>query len=137
MLLLSTALVLVFGSVTLLVHDKVFIQWKMTVLDWLFALAFAIAPYFGGQTLVQRLMGDKVTLASQQWHTLNRMWIGYFTVMGAINVYVLYNFDEATWVNFKMFGTLGLTLAFVVIQGLWLSTKLSKHDTETPPTSDL
>lgn len=136
MLLISTALVLVFGCVTLLVHDKVFIQWKMTVLDWLFALAFAVAPYFGGQTLVQRLMGEQVTLPSQHWRTLNRMWIWYFVFMGGLNVYVMYNFDEATWVNFKMFGTLGLTLAFVVVQGIWLTSKMPKNDDDSTPPSD-
>jgi intracellular septation protein len=126
MLLASTALVLVFGSVTLLVHDKAFIQWKMTILDGLFALAFLLAPYFGGQTLVQRLMGAQITLPPQHWRTLNWMWIIFFVVMGALNVYVIYTFDEATWVNFKMFGTLGLTLVFVILQGLWLSSKLPK-----------
>ncbi|MGC3980171.1 MAG: septation protein A [Steroidobacteraceae bacterium] len=128
MVLLSAALVLVFGSVTLLVHDKAFIQWKLTVLDWLFALAFLIAPYFGGQTLVQRLMGSQLQLAEQHWRVLNRMWIVFFIFMGALNVYVIYHYDEATWVNFKMFGTLGLTVVFVILQGIWLSGKLPKDD---------
>jgi intracellular septation protein len=128
MLLLSTVLVLVFGSVTLLVHDKAFIQWKLTVLDWLFALGFILAPYFGGQTLVQRLMGAQITLPAQHWRTLNWMWIVFFTLMGALNVYVIYHYDEATWVNFKLFGTTGLTIVFVIIQGLWLSGKLPKDD---------
>jgi len=132
MLLLSTLLVLVFGSVTLLVHDKAFIQWKLTVLDWLFALGFAIAPYFGGQTLVQRLMGSQLTLSDAQWRMLNRMWIVFFAFMGALNVYVIYHYDEATWVNFKLFGTMGLTVAFVVIQGIWLSGKLPKDAAGKP-----
>lgn len=126
MLLLSTALVLVFGSVTLLVHDKAFIQWKLTVLDWLFALGFLLAPYFGGQTLVQRLMGSQLSLPERHWRTLNWMWIVFFTAMGALNVYVIYHYDEATWVNFKLFGTTGLTVVFVVIQGIWLAGKLPK-----------
>lgn len=124
MVLLSTVLVLVFGTVTLLVRDKAFIQWKLTILDWLFAVAFVLAPYFGGQTLVQRLMGSQLTLTAAQWRTLNWMWIVFFTFMGAVNVYVIYNHDEATWVNFKLFGTIGLTVLFVIIQGLWLSRKL-------------
>ncbi len=126
MLLASTALVLVFGSVTLLVHNKAFIQWKLTVLDWLFALAFIIAPYFGGKTLVQRLMGEQLQLADAHWRTLNWMWIAFFILLGAVNVYVIYNYDEAAWVNFKMFGTLGATLVFVVLQGIWLAGKLPK-----------
>ena len=132
MLLVSTALVLVFGSVTLLVHDPVFIKWKMTVLDWLFALAFVLAPRFGGQTLVQRLMGAQVTLPEQHWVTLNLMWIVFFILMGGLNVYVLYHYDEATWVNFKLFGTMGLTIVFVIIQGIWLSGKMPKDDDSAP-----
>jgi intracellular septation protein len=128
MLLLSTILVLVFGGVTLLIHDKAFIQWKLTVLDWLFALGFLLAPYFGGQTLVQRLMGSQITLPQQHWRSLNWMWIVFFAATGALNVYVIYHYDEATWVNFKLFGTTGLTIVFVVVQGLWLSGKLPKDD---------
>ena len=130
MLLLSTLLVLVFGSITLLVHDKLFIQWKLTVLDWLFALAFLLAPYFGGQTLVQRLMGAQIALPPGQWRTLNWMWIVFFALIGALNVYVIYHYDEATWVNFKLFGTTGLTIVFVILQGVWLAGKLPKE----PPT---
>jgi intracellular septation protein len=128
MLLLSTVLVLIFGSVTLLVHDKAFIQWKLTVLDWIFALGFIIAPYFGGQTLVQRLMGAQLTLPEKHWRTLNWMWIVFFALMGALNVYVIYHYDEATWVNFKLFGTTALTVVFVIVQGVWLSGKLPKDD---------
>ncbi len=126
MMLLSLLLVLIFGGVTLLVHDKAFIQWKLTVLDWLFALGFFLAPYFGGQTLVQRLMGAQINLPDQHWRTLNWMWIIFFAFTGALNVYVIYHYDEATWVNFKMFGTTGLTLVFVVIQGFWLAGKMPK-----------
>lgn len=128
MLLLSTVLVLVFGAVTLTVHDKAFIQWKLTVLDWLFAVAFMLAPWFGGQTLVQRLMGAQLALPAQHWRTLNWMWIAFFALMGSVNVYVMYHYDEATWVNFKMFGTTAMTLVFVVLQGIWLSGKLPKED---------
>jgi intracellular septation protein len=135
MLLTSTALVLVFGAVTLLVHDKAFIQWKLTVLDWLFALAFALAPRFGGKTLVERLMGEQLQLEARHWRTLNWMWIAFFVLLGAVNVYVIYHFDEAAWVNFKMFGTLGATLVFVVLQGIWLAGKLPKEaaDKTEPP----
>lgn len=143
MMLLSTVLVLIFGSVTLLVHDKAFIQWKLTVLDWLFALGFLLAPYFGGQTLVQRLMDGQISLPEQHWRTLNWMWISFFVLMGGLNVYVIYHYDEATWVNFKMFGTTGMTLVFVLLQGLWLAGKLPKEgepDSEQPdspkPSSD-
>lgn len=126
MMLISTLLVLVLGSVTLLVRNTAFIQWKPTVLNWLFALGFLVAPYFGGQTLVQRLIGQQLTLEERLWRTLNWIWVGFFVLMGALNILVLYRYDEATWVNFKVFGMIGLTVAFVILQGIWLAGKLPK-----------
>ena len=136
MLLISTVLALGLGAATLLLRDGDFVKWKLTVMDWLFALGFMLAPRFmGGQTVVQKMMGEQIKLAPAQWHRLNWMWIGFFIFVGALNVYVMRHFDEATWFNFKMFGTLGLTLVFVVLQGLWLSRKLSDTDNDTQDNS--
>lgn len=128
MMLTSTVLVLIFGSITLLVHDKTFIQWKPTILDWLFAVAFLVSQFVGDQPLVQKLMGGQVRLDAARWRTLNLMWVVFFALMGAANIYVLYNFSEDTWVNFKVFGMIGLTLVFVVLQGIWLSGKLAQDE---------
>lgn len=133
MMMISTVLVLVFGGITLLVHDKTFIQWKPTVLNWLFAAAFLISQYVGGQTLVQRLMGSQIQLDSALWKRLNLMWVAFFFVMGTANIYVLQQFSEAVWVNFKVFGMLGLTLVFVVIQGIWLAGKLPQEGANSNP----
>lgn len=124
MMLTSTVLVLVFGGLTLFIHDKTFIQWKPTVVNWLFAAAFLASQFFGERPLIQRMMGAQLSLDRGAWLKLNGLWIAFFVFMGAINLYVAYNFDEATWVNFKLFGILGLTLAFVVIQGFWLAAKM-------------
>lgn len=124
MMLTSAVLVLIFGGLTLLVHDKTFIQWKPTVVNWLFAVAFLISQFVGGQPLVQRMMGAQISLERSLWTKLNTLWIGFFVAMGAINLYVAYHFDENTWVNFKLFGILGLTLVFVVVQGVWLASKM-------------
>jgi len=126
--LISAALVLVFGGLTLAIHDKVFIMWKPTIVNWLFAAAFLASqlPVFGGKPLVRRLMGSAdagVELSDSSWRHLNLIWVGYFLVLGVANLYVFRNFDEATWVNFKLFGMLGLTLAFVVAQGMWISSR--------------
>lgn len=125
MMLISTLLAVVLGAATLLMHDSSFVKWKLTVLDWLFALAFWLAPRFlNGQTIVQKMLGEQVALSEAHWKQLNWMWIGFFALVGGINVYVLKQFDEATWVNFKLFGTLGLTLVFVVAQGIWMANKV-------------
>ena len=130
--LVSASLILVFGGLTLAIRDAVFIMWKPTVVNWLFAAAFlaSLLPRFGGRPLVQRLMATteaEFNLSPALWRRLNWMWIAFFLVMGAVNIAVFHYFDEETWVNFKLFGMLGLTLAFVVIQGFWIAAQ-AHHD---------
>lgn len=127
MLLTSTALALVAGGITLALHNPMFVKWKLTLLDGVFALAFFMAPYLSDKTLVERIMGATITLQPGQWRILNWMWIGFFILTASINVCVLYNFSEAAWVNFKLYGTLGLTLVFVILQALWLADKMPKE----------
>lgn len=123
MLLASAVLVLIFGGLTLLIRDPVFIKWKPTIVNWLFAAAFLASQYVGGSTIVQRMLGENVTLDAASWKRLNLMWVGFFLVAGALNIFVAYRFDEATWVNFKLFGLMGLTLAFALAQGVWIARK--------------
>lgn len=123
MMLTSTVLVLVFGGLTLWVHDEAFIKWKVTVVNWLFAAAFLISGFFGEQPLVQRLMGTNIVLDRPQWLKLNRLWAAFFFALGAINLYVMYTFSTDVWAKFKVFGVLGLTLLFVLAQALWLLPK--------------
>lgn len=132
MSLVSAALVLVFGGLTLLVHDKAFIQWKPTVVNWLFAIAFLGSHFIGRQPIVQRMLGSQVTLPDASWRRLNLGWVIFFIVMGAANLYVAYNFAESTWVNFKLFGVLGLTLLFVIAQGAWIASKGQSADASAP-----
>jgi intracellular septation protein len=131
--LVSAGLVLVFGGLTLLVHNAAFIMWKPTVVNWLFAAAFLVSLWrrVSDRPLIQRLMnaaGGNLVLGPEVWRRLNWMWIGFFLLMGAANVVVFRNFDEETWVNFKLFGMLGLTLAFIVVQGFWLSSQAGGND---------
>ena len=130
MLLTSGVLVAVFGGITLLLRDPIFIQWKPTVVNWLFAAVFLGSRYIGQKTLTERVMGQAVELDPVMWRQLNLMWVGNFTFLGAANLYVVYNFDEATWVNFKLFGMLGLTLVMVLIQVLWIAARTAGHQQE-------
>lgn len=133
MALISGVLVLIFGGLTLLIHDKAFIQWKVTVVNWLFAAAFLGSRFIGERLLIERIMGANVQLERALWHTLNWAWIGFFTLLGALNLYIAYNFSEAVWVNFKMFGLLGLTVVFALAQAVWLSSKLPPEETPAQP----
>ena len=123
MLLISAALVLLFGGLTLWLHDSTFIKWKPTIVNLLLAAGFGVSHFMRGPTIVQRMIGDSVQLDAGDWRRLNLMWIGFFLFSAAANLYVAYNFAEATWVKFKLFGLLGLTLLFVVLQGLWLARR--------------
>lgn len=136
--LITAGLVLVFGGATLALHDPVFVKWKPTVVNWLFAVAFAASRFIGRQTLLERMMGGQLELPAPVWVKLTFAWAIFFLVMGAANLYVAYSFDENTWVNFKLFGMLGLTLLFVLAQAAYMSRHLkidgtTKIDDTTPP----
>lgn len=130
--LVTLALVVVLGGATVYLNDPVFIKWKPTLVNGLFALAFLASEFvFGGKTVVQRLMGSAVQLNAAQWRLLNRAWIAFFMASGIINLWVAYSFSEDTWVNFKLFGMLGLTLVFVLLQGLWMARVAQSSDKDS------
>jgi intracellular septation protein len=131
--LVSAFLVLLFGGLTLAIHDKAFIMWKPTIVNWLFAAGFLASQLrvFGGKPLVQRLMSSaetQIEMNDSSWRHLNHMWVAYFVILGIANLVVFRNFDEATWVNFKLFGMLGLTLLFIVLQGMWVASKAQQGE---------
>ncbi|HEY4366040.1 MAG TPA: septation protein A [Steroidobacteraceae bacterium] len=133
MSLISGVLVLVFGSLTLVIHDKSFIQWKVTVVNWLFAAAFLASQFVGERTLIERIMGENVQLEAALWRRLNWAWIIFFVLLGGINLYVAHHFTENVWVNFKLFGMFGLTFVFALLQGVWLASKVPEDSTGDSP----
>jgi len=120
MLWASLAIIVVFGGLTLLLRDKTFIQWKPTVLYWLFGAVLCGAA-LTGRNLIKAMMSQQIRLPEPVWARLNWSWVGFFAFMGAANLYVAYNYSESTWVSFKLFGGLGLMLLFVLAQGLVLA----------------
>lgn len=119
--LLTLALIVVLGGATLLLQNELFIKWKPTAINWAFALILIVSQFFGAKPLMQRMMEKNITLSTLIWYRLNMSWVFFFTIMGSANLYVAYNFDTNTWVNFKLFGVLGLTLLFIIIQAIYLS----------------
>jgi intracellular septation protein len=130
MLLISGVLVAILGGITLILRNPIFLQWKPTIVNWLFAVAFLGSQFIGSRTLIQRVMGHAVELPAQMWKQLNLMWVANFIILGAANLYVVYNFDENTWVNFKLFGMLGLTLLTAVGQAIWIASRTAGHEQE-------
>ncbi len=125
----STVLVLVLGGATVIFRNPTFLYWKPTVLNWLIAVVFLGSQWIGDRTVVQRMLGKAAELSPDQWVRLNQIWVVFFSIVGGVNLYVAYNFSEAFWVKFKLFGMLGITLVFVIIQSIWLTLATQKNAT--------
>jgi intracellular septation protein len=121
MLWISLGLVVVFGGMTLVFQDEAFIKWKPTILYWVFASSMLFALLALKKNAIRSLLGEQIVLPDAVWSRMNRSWIGFFIFMGILNLVVAFNFPTDVWVNFKLFGGMGLLLAFVVIQGFMLS----------------
>ena len=130
MLWVSLALVVVMGGLTVWLHNETFIKWKPTLLYWVMGGAFALAPLLFGKNLLKLLLGAQLELPAPVWQRLNLAWIAFFAAMGALNLWVAYNFATDTWVNFKLFGGLGLMLVFTIAQGLYLARYLPDEAVE-------
>ncbi len=128
MLWVSVAVITVFGGATLAFSNETLIQWKPTVLYWLFGGVLAIAAIGFKKNLVRSMMEHQVSPPDNVRTKLLAIWIGFFAVMGVLNIYVAYNYSTDTWVNFKLFGGIGLMLAFVVLQTLMLSKHVQSQD---------
>ncbi|MBY0578872.1 MAG: septation protein A [Burkholderiales bacterium] len=128
MLWISFVIVLVFGGATLLLHDKTFIMWKPSVLYWCFAVVLFVSATYFDRNLIRMMMGEQLTAPKHIWYRLNLSWVAFFSMMGFVNLYVAKNFSESVWVDFKMFGTMGLMLVFVLAQGMLLSKYVEYKD---------
>jgi intracellular septation protein len=128
MLWLSVGVIIVFGGATIWLNDETFIKWKPSILYLLFAGSLAAGQLVWKRNFVRTLLGEQIDLREPIWDRLLWIWCGFFGVLAAANLVVAYSFSTDTWVNFKLFGLMGLTLAFVVGIGLWLA----QHVKEAP-----
>lgn len=121
MLWVSLGLVTVMGGATIYFHSETFIKWKPSVLYWVMAAAFWLSPILSGRNLLKMMMGEQVELPGFVWRNLNLAWIGFFSLMGVLNLWIAYSYDTSTWVTFKSFGGMGLMLVFMIAQGIYMS----------------
>jgi intracellular septation protein len=135
MLWVSLVLVTVLGGATIWFHSEAFIKWKPTVLYWVMGSAFLLGPIVAGKNILKTLLGEQMVLPEPVWQRLNWAWAAFFAMMGVLNLYVAFNFETATWVNFKLFGGMGLMLVFTVAQGLYLGKYLQPADEAEAPGS--
>jgi len=121
MLWVSLGVIVVFGGLTLALHDETFIKWKPTILYWLFSASLLVAQFIFRRNLIRSIMEKQMSLPDAVWLRLMLSWAGFFLVMGVLNLYVAFNYSMDAWVNFKLFGGTGLMLVFVVAQALMIS----------------
>ncbi|MEE9413139.1 MAG: septation protein A [Methylococcales bacterium] len=121
-------LVLVLGTATLLLQDERFIKWKPSIVNWLFAIVFLGSHFIGERPIIQRMMSDHISMPDTIWFRLSLSWILFFIISGIANIIVVFNFDTDTWVNFKLFGMLGMTLVFVILQSIFLAKYIQDDD---------
>src|SRR3954465_4636387 len=122
----SLAIIVVFGGATLVLQDETFIKWKPTVLYWLLGVVLGGAALVFRRNLIRAMLSEQVRLPDPVWNRLNWSWVAFFVFMGGLNLYVAFNYSTQLWVNFKLFGGMGLMLVFVVVQALFLA----RHEEE-------
>lgn len=117
---ITLGLIVVMGGATILLHDEQFIKWKLSIIEWLFGIAFIGSQFIGKKPFVERMMSKSLTLPNFVWRRLNLMWGCFFIIVGFINVYVMFNYTTDQWVTFKTFGVPGLMVVFIVLQMIFL-----------------
>lgn len=117
---ITLGLILTMVGATLYLQDEQFIKWKLSIIEWLFGLAFLASHFIGDKTFIERMMGANLELPKPIWKRLNISWAIFFISIGFINLYVMHHFSTDDWVNFKTFGVPGLMLVFIVIQMFFL-----------------
>ena len=127
MLWVSLVLVVVFGGMTLAFQNEAFIKWKPTILYWVFGASMAFSALVLRKNAIKAMLGEQLTLPEPVWQRVNLAWIAFFAAMGALNLFVAFNFSTDTWVNFKLFGGMGLMFAFVLGQGMMLSKYIEEE----------
>lgn len=128
MLWVSLGLVVVFGGMTLIFQNEAFIKWKPTLLYWIFAASMGFAALVLKKNVMQSMLGEQLQLPDPVWRRVNLSWFMFFLGMGALNLFVAFNFSTDIWVDFKLFGGMGLMLVFVIGQGLFLSKYMEEKD---------
>ncbi len=117
---ITLGLIIVFGGATIYLQDENFIKWKLTIIEWLFGIAFLGSQFIGKKTFVERMMGANIELPSHIWTRLNLTWALFFISVGFINLFVMYSFSTDDWVLFKTFGVPGLMVLFIIVQMVFL-----------------
>ncbi len=125
---ISLGLVTVLGGLPVWLHSETFIKWKPTGLYWVMGLSFLVSQFVLKRNLLKLMLGEQLQLPEAVWTRLSLAWAAFFAAMGVLNLWVAYSFSTDAWVNFKLFGGIGLMLLFTLAQGLYISRHLPEED---------
>lgn len=128
MLMMSGVIITVFGGATLLLKDPQFIQWKPTILYWIFTAGLLGAQFFFNRNPIRSLMEKQISLPDAIWAKLNIAWALLFLGLGFLNLYVAYHFSQDIWVDFKLFGITGIMFLFIIVQTIFISKYMPKEE---------
>ena len=128
--------VVVFGTATLVLRDQRFIQWKPTVFNWVMAVLFFGSQFVGKKTLLERLLSQQLVLSEVIWKRLNALWVTNFVTVGALNLYVAYQYEEAFWVSYKLYSSIGFILLMMLLTVMIVAPHLRSEDQDIDPTRD-
>ena len=120
--------VVVFGAATLILRDQRFIQLKPTVFNWVLALVFLGSQFVDDRNLLERLLGGQLSLTRRVWTQLNALWVGNFTLVGALNLFVAYQYEEAFWVSYKLYSSIGFTIVLMLLTILIVAPHLKEQE---------
>ncbi|AZZ91530.1 septation protein A [Hahella sp. KA22] len=126
--LFALVIVVILGGATILFKDDTFIKWKPSVVCWLLAVVFLIGGWVSKKNLYQRMMEANISLPQHAWSKLNYSWVIFNALLGGLNLYVAYHYTQDQWVNFKLFGMLGLSLVFALMQGVYISRHMEEDE---------
>ena len=127
MQIITLAMILVFGGLTLVLHDDAFIKWKVTLVYAVFSLGLLVTQFIFKKPAIKQMLGKELVLPDTVWNKLNVAWALFFAILGALNIYVAFNMPQEVWVNFKVFGLLAVTLLFTVLSGIYLYKHMPKE----------
>jgi intracellular septation protein len=123
--------VTVFGGLTLVFRNELFIQWKPTIFNWALGLAFGLSQFIGERNLMERTLGSQIQLPKPTWSRLNLIWVANFTIVGALNIFVAYSYSEETWVSYKLYSAIGFTLLLTILTALVISPHIKEEEAIT------
>ena len=126
--LFISAAVVFFGLLTAYFNEIKYLQWKVTIINALFAIVLLVAQFQFKTPLEKKLLGKEIQLPEAVWNKLNLGWAVFFIFCMLVNIYISQNMSEEAWVDFKSFGLLAMTFAATIASGAYIYRYLPKDD---------